>query len=192
MGDLTDTQNTSLLSILTNFSDYFNSFQSNFQGLLAQANYVVSTHPELKPEYDSLVNTASINYTKLVNIKNTLDSIKNTGTSISNWFKNALGLSSLGIVPLVIAGMSAAAVYGLIVEISKWLQQTKTFAAKLEFLKAQEAKGYSPDQAASAANKIYGEPDTEQTFLGLPIKWVIVGAVLIILGPPLINAFTKK
>jgi hypothetical protein len=183
-------QEISLINVLTDFPNYFNNFQTNFQALLAQSNYIVTKHPELRTEYDSLVNTASENYTKLVNIKMGLDKIEAAGTAVVDWVKGVFGFSGLGFIPLIIAGVSAVSAYAIITSVANWLTDTKKFASKLEFIKDQEAKGYSPSQAAQAATSIYGEPKDESLFFGLPVKWIIVGAVLIILGPPLINAFT--
>jgi hypothetical protein len=183
-------QEISLINVLTDFPNYFNNFQTNFQALLAQSNYIVTKHPELRTEYDSLVNTASENYTKLVNIKMGLDKIEAAGTAVVDWVKGVFGFSGLGFIPLIIAGVSAVSAYAIITSVANWLTDTKKFASKLEFIKDQEAKGYSPAQAAQAATSIYGEPKDESLFFGLPVKWIIVGAVLIILGPPLINAFT--
>lgn len=185
-------QEISLINVLTDFPNYFNNFQTNFQALLAQSDYVVNKHPELRAEYDALVNTASINYTKLAKIKAGLEKIENAGQSVVDWVKGVFGFSGLGFIPLIIAGVSAASAYAIISSIANWLTDTKKFAAKLEFIKDQEAKGYSPAQAAAVAAKIYGEPRDESLFFGLPIKWIVVGAVLIFVGPPLINIFSKR
>lgn len=185
-------QEINLVSVLTDFPNYFRNFQTNFQALLAQSNYIVTKHPELRSEYDALVNRASVNYSKLANIKSGLDKIEAAGTAVVDWVKGVFGFSGLGFVPLIIAGISAASAYAIITSVANWLTDTKKFAAKLEFIKNQEAKGYSPAQAAAAATSVYGEPRDETLFFGLPVKWIIVGAVLIILGPPLINAFTSS
>ena len=185
-------QEISLISVLTDFPNYFTNFQTNFQALLAKSSYITSQHPELRSEYDALVNTASENYTKLANIKSGLDSIESAGTAVVDWVKGVFGFSGLGFIPFIIAGVSAVSAYAIITSVANWLTDTKKFAAKLEFIKDQEAKGATPAQAAAAATSVYGEPSTDTMFLGLPIKWVIVGAVLIILGPPLINAFTQS
>jgi hypothetical protein len=184
-------QEISLINILTDFPNYFNNFQTNFQALLAQSNYIVTQHPELRSEYDDLVNRASIDYTKLANIKAGLDKIESAGTAVVDWVKGVFGFSGLGFVPIIIAGVSAVSAYAIIVSVANWLTDTKKFASKLEFIKSHEAQGYSPAQAAQAANAVYGEPRDESLFFGLPVKWLIVGAVLIILGPPLIGAFTR-
>ena len=184
-------QEISLVSVLTDFPNYFKNFQTNFQALLAQSNYVVTKHPELRAEYDALVNRASINYTKLANIKIGLDKIEAAGTAVVDWVKGVFGMNGLGFVPLIVAGVSAVSAYAIITSVANWLTDTKKFASKLEFIKDQEAKGYSPSPAAAAATSVYGEPRDESLFFGLPVKWIIVGAVLIILGPPLIGAFTR-
>lgn len=184
-------QEISLISVLTDFPNYFNNFQSNFQALLAQSSYIVNQHPELRSEYDALVNRASVSYTKLANIKAGLDKIESAGTAIVDWVKGIFGFSGLGFIPFIIAGVSAVSAYTLITSVANWLTDTKKFASKLEFIKDQEAKGYSPSQAAQAATSVYGEPRDESLFFGLPVKWIIVGAVLIILGPPLIGSFTR-
>lgn len=191
MSELTQDQEISLIRVLTDFPNYFDNFQKNFQGLLSQSTYIVTKHPELKPEYDALVNRASINYSKLVTIKNAVDKIKNVGESITSWVKGVFGLNGLGIAPIIIAGISAGSAYAVIASVAKWFTDANTFAKKLDYIREQESKGISSQQAAIAANKIFGETSGD-TFFGLPIKWIIVGAVLIFLGPPLINAFTAK
>lgn len=192
MSVLQPAQETSLIKVLTDFPNYFQNFQNNFQGLLSQSNYVVNKHPELRGEYDKLVNDASISYTKLVNIKNALDSIGHSKNSVIGWVKNVFGMGNLGFLPLIIAGVSAASAYALFSAVGKWFTDTNTFAKKLDFMKTQEAKGTSPQQAASMANQLFGEPQTETLFLGLPIKWLIAGAVLIFVAPPLLNFFSSR
>lgn len=195
MTELNPSQELSLIKVLTDFPNYFKNFQENYSGLLLQGPYIASRHPELSSEYNSLVSTASDNYNKLVQINSALNTIKNTGNTIVEWVKGTFGtaiFSGLGVLPLIIAGISAASAYAIITSVAKWFIDANAFAKKLDYIKTQEAKGATPQQAANMATQIFGEPSTETTFLGLPIKWLIVGAVLIFLGPPLINALAGR
>jgi len=192
MADLNPTQEVSLINVLTDFPNYFNNFQTNFQALLAQSSYIYAKHPELKIEYDALVTRASENYNKLVGIKDVVSKINNAGQTVGNWVKGMFGLSGLGIAPLIWGAVSAASAYAVIASTVSWLKDAKTFASRLEYIKDQEGKGKSAQQAAADANAIFGAPDTEAKFLGIPIKFVVVGAVLIFLGPPLIAAFSGR
>lgn len=188
---LTNTQEISVIKVLTDFPNYFNNFLKNYQGLIAQGNYVYSRHPELKAEYDAVLNRGSKNYNDLYRIKSVIDSFKQKGKSIVDWIKGKIGLSdSLGIAPLIIAGISAASVFGMITAIGSWLKDTSVLAKRLEFLKDQEARGLSPSEAASLAERTFGKPGATSLFGNIQNLLLIGGAIILL--PYLFKMFGGK
>lgn len=181
MTDLTTTQEVSVIKILTDFPNYFNNFVKNYQGLIAQGNYIYQKHPELKSEYDAILNRGTKNYNELFRIKGAIDKIKSAGKSVTDWIKGKLGITdSLNFAPLIIAGVSAASAFALITAIGSWLKDTSTFAKRIEFLKDQESKGVSPIQAANLAEKVFGKPG-ETGFFSNIRNIMILGGILIAL-----------
>lgn len=192
MAELNPSQEISLINVLTDFPNYFNNFQTNYQALLAQSAYIYDKHPEMKPEYDKLITSASENYNKLVGIKNIVDKIENAGKTVSSWVKGAFGLSGLGVAPLIWGAISAASAYAVIASTASWLKDAKMFAQRLEFIKDKEAMGMSTKQAASEANAVFGEPDTQTKFFGIPVSYILGGILLIFVVPPTINYFAGR
>lgn len=196
--------------IITDFPGYWDSFNTNYQALLQQANYVYQYHPEMKAEVDKLVNDGSKLYAQLLSVKQAIDGINNTfsaaGTTVEGWLQSAgsfasdtydtvkswLGLSALGIVPIIWAGMAVGTAAGILIAVGNWLTSVQATATRLNRIRELEASGLTPKQASSQVDGELGPAEKESTFLGLPIKWLIVGAVLIVALPPFFNYLSSR
>ncbi len=100
-------------------------------------------------------------------------------------------------MPAVVIGVAAAA--AALVIIGYWIQNAVSFSQKVSAMQQQEAaliaSGMSPAQAAAtAANAVSNlspSSGSGNNLLGIPWNLLITGAVLVFLGPPIVEAFTK-
>lgn len=219
---------------VTNFDQTYQQFQDNFNGLVAQQDYVTTVHPELLPTFNDLVARGQQNAATLTQLKATRDYVAswlqtvNSGLQTASDFvtgqaqaiydaaKAALGLGAmprvvlrkglhgLGIAPLVVIGVAAAA--AALVVIAYWIKDAYNFAQRLNALQAQEAALAGPggtitptiaSQAQAIVDGTLGPApgsaaSINDNLLGIPWTWLITGAVLVFLGPPLVEALNKK
>lgn len=174
--------------IVTNWPDYWNNFQRNFQGLLAQSNYITSKHPELLPEYEKLVRDGSQMYNRLLAVNESVSSIKNAWGEFTGWLKGNMGLSgNLDAIPVVIGAASAAT---LIYSVALWLREASEHARKIELMKNLEAKGVSPSEAAKMAGDFGSK--TTGTLFGIPVKWLLIGAGVLLVVPVILPMIKGK
>jgi len=177
--------------IVTDFPNFFSNYQTNYQGLIAQANYIYSQHPELKADYDDLLNRSTATYNKLAAIQDTVNQIKNKWSDFTGWLSATFGF---GFVPLIIAGVSAGAAAAAIYEGTQLLSEMSERASRYNLLKENEAKGMSPQQAADLVNKTYGAPGTGKGFslFGIPVTYIVIGAALLFFAPTIIKAIRSR
>lgn len=176
--------------VITDFPNYWNNLQKNFQALLAQSQYITEKHPELRPEYDRLVRTGSENYQKMYEINAAISGIKSRWSDFTSWLGDKFTLNGLGLVPIYIA-ISAASAAAVLYSVGKWLTETATFAQRVEESKRLEAQGMTPAQVNAAIATRYGTPDSG-TLFGIPIKWVIGGALVLVFAPMVLNLLKPK
>ena len=220
-------------SWVTDFDNTYAQFQTNYNALVSLGDYVSTSHPELLPQYNDLVSRGNDNANTLAQLKATrdyvwswlqwlntglqsgIDFVSSSAQSAYDAAKQALGLGAiprvvlrrglhgLGVAPLVVIGVAAAA--AALVIIGYWIKDAYAFAQRLNALQAQEAQliaaGMDPVSAAARAQEIVDNtlgpaPGTaasiNDNLLGIPWTWIITGAVLVFLGPPLIEAFKGK
>lgn len=231
---LDPSQSQGWLDWVTNFDSTYQQFNDNFNGLVAQQDYVLNVHPELLTTYNDLVAQGQAHAQTLSQLKATrdyvwswlqwlnsgvqsgIDFVTTTAQSAYDAAKAALGLGAmprvvlrkglhgLGVAPLVVIGL-AAAVAALVV-IGYWIKNAYQFAQRLNALQAQEAALAGPggqitaDIAAKAQAIVDGtlgpapgsSASINDNILGIPWTWLITGAVVVFLGPPLIDALNKK
>lgn len=200
--------------VITDFPGYWDSFNTNYQALLQEANYVYANHPEMKPEVDRLVTEGSQLYTQLVGVKNAIDGVQNAfsnaGTTIEGWLHDAggyvggaydsvkawlglSGLSALGILPIIWAGMAVGTAAGILIGVSNWLTSVQATATRLNRIHELEAQGMTAPQAAAQVSNELGAPgDSSATFFGVPLKWILVIGVTIFVVPPLLNYLSVR
>lgn len=185
----TQTEAQEWYKIVTNWPEYWGNFQRNYQGLLAQSNYIVTKHPEMRAEYDKLVNSGSEMYQRMLAVNRTVNTIKNTWGEFTDWLRGAVGLQGdgLGLIPVAIGAAAAAS---LIYSVSLWIRDVSQHARKLELMKDLESKGMSPAQAASEAAKFTGSGDG--TFFGIDIKWLVIGGIALMILPTIIPMLRKS
>lgn len=224
--DLNPADAQSWWSWVSNFDNTYAQFNANYNGLIAQAPYVKQSHPELLPQYTDLVNRGAAHAKTLADLKATRDYVSSWLTWLQSGIQSGvnfvesnaqaaydaakaalglgdIGLRGLGIAPVVVIGVAAAA--AALVIIGYWIKDAFAFAQRLNALKAQEdrlqAAGIPADQAARQAQAIVDKtlgpaPGTagaiDNNLLGIPWTWLIFGAVAIFLGPPLIEAMSGK
>jgi hypothetical protein len=172
-------------SVITDFPNYWDNLQKNYQGLLAQADYIYKKHPELKSQYDSMVNEGSTLFNRMNAISNSIANIKSSWNNFTGWLKGAVGLSSLGILPVIPLAIGAATAGGTLYLVGQWLTKAAEMAKRIDLYKSEEAKGLSPQQAASNVDLVLGKP-TSGSIFGIPIKWIFIGGIAIILLPSIL------
>jgi len=197
---ITEAQAPSWSQWITDFDKSWKLFNDNYTGLVSVGPYVREKHPELLPQYNKLVEDAQAHYQTLLKLKGVRDQVASWLTQaghiiggigdtlaapfkwIGSLFGGGSGVSGngLGIAPIIVAVGIASASAALIV-IAKWITDAFTFANKLNAMMKLESEGHSPESAAAAIQGLQG------SFLGIPWKWIVIGGVLIVLGPPLIK-----
>jgi hypothetical protein len=113
------------------------------------------------------------------------------------------GIGELGIAPVVVIGVAAAG--AALVVIGYWIKDAYAFNQRLSALQQQEAaliaSGVPAAQAATQAQAIIDNTlgpapgsaaSINSNLLGIPWTWLITGAVVVFLGPPLIEAVSGK
>jgi hypothetical protein len=173
--------------IITDFPGFFANYQNNYNGLVSQGNYIYTHHPEWKADYDDVLNKSTDTYNKLFSINDSINTIKNNWTDFTGWLSGAVGLSSLGILPLIWAGVSAAAAAAIIYEAGQLLSQMADRAARYNMAKDYEAKGMTPTQAAAQVKGVLGAPGSGGTFLGISYTVWALGAAAVFFGPTLLK-----
>lgn len=173
--------------IITDFPGFFTNYQNNYNGLVSQGNYIYTQHPEWKADYDTLLNKSTDTYNKLFSINDSINSIKNNWSDFTGWLSGAVGLSGLGILPLIWAGVSAAAAAAIIYEAGQLLSEMADRAARYNMAKDYESKGMTPEQAAAQVKSVLGAPGSAGTFLGVSYTVWAIGAAAILLGPTLLK-----
>lgn len=193
------------------FDGAVKSFNDNRAALITLGPYLQAKHPELIPQWRSMLTRADA-------IAPTLQTLAQTRSAVSGWIgslgnvyastvdltsraieqaaeavaaaRRALGLGDLGIAPLVAIGLAAAG--GALIVVTKWVSDAYVMAKRLNAMQDLEAKGYTPSEAAAAVNGVLGSPNApggiERTLSN--ILWVaaLVGIGLYIvprlLDPP--------
>jgi hypothetical protein len=191
---ITEAQAPTWSQWITDFDKSWNLFNENYSGLKAVGPYVYSKHPELVPQYEKLMSTAQEHYNTLVRLRDVRNSVANWLTGFTGGLANVLaaparwlsglfggGLNGLGVAPLIVAVGIASAGTALVL-IGRWIADAFAFAQKLNALQKLEAAGHAP---ADALNIIKGL--NSGTLFGIPWKWIVVGGVIIFLGPPLLK-----
>lgn len=169
-------------SVVTDFPNYWVNLQKNFQGLLAQSDYIVTKHPELRAQYDQMVREGSELYQRMFNLNETVNSIKSNWNAFTGWLQSAVGMSGLGILPVIPVAIGAAAAGSTLYLVGQWLTKAAEMAKRIDLYKSEEAKGATPEQAASVVDRVLGKPSAG-TLFGLPIKWLVIGGIALFALP---------
>jgi hypothetical protein len=211
-------------SWITNYDQTLQQFNDAYNTLIGQANYITTQHPELLSTYNDLVARAQDQLNTLNSLKATRDYVyswldwlgngaqqgvnflTSAASNTYNYLMSSLGLSGLaglGIAPVVVIGVAAAA--AALVVIGYWIKDAIAFNQRVAALQQQEqaliAAGVPPAQAIQQAQGIVNNTlgpapgsaaSINSNLLGIPWTWIITGAVLVFLGPPLIEAMSGK
>lgn len=192
---------------ITKFDNAYNAFYTNYQGLMAQGPYIQQNHPELLGWYETELQNASNAAYKLEQLKSLRDTVagwlneigyaigqlESYASGLYSSAMQAIGLQGLGgLGQAVTIGITVAAALAALAVIVSAINQMYNDAQRINALKDAEANGATPQQAAALVAQTFGAPGASSgTLFGFPISLMIWGAIAIILGPPLIKAFTE-
>lgn len=183
---------------ITDFDKSYDLFYDNYKGLKAQKSFIENQHPELKEKYNRLLKEAEQHKNKLEQLKNVRDKVMLVINEYQKlqppeqpWPKAGgllYGLGTLQAAPVVV-GISIASASAALIAISKWIKDTYQFAQRVnELRRLENEEGLSPQEAANVVEKTMGPAET--SLFGIPFKWIILGGVVIFVGPPLIKAIS--
>lgn len=193
---------------VTQFDATYASFYDNYNALMALGPYIQTKHPELRPQYDAMLQAGSVNANQLEGLKATRDYVYSwlqwvqSGVSDASgfvtsaaqtaydWAKRSLGLGDIGFIPVAVAVVGAAAAIAALVVIARWITDAYVFAQRLNALQDAEARGMSPTQAAAFVDQTLGPVSGTGNFLGIPWSLLIWGSIAIVLGPPVFRMLT--
>lgn len=207
--------------VITDFPNYYRNFTENYNAMVSQRDYIQSRHPELASEYVRLMGKGQETYSKMQSLSQQIEAIKSVfasvGSSIPDWLKEAgvslykvspigvaqtfaqkitgwLGLSGLGVVPVIIwGGVAVGTAIGVLVSVGNWLTETKTFAMRVEEAKRLEAQGLTPEQVTRTLTQRFGEPAAAGgTIFGVSIKWIVIGGIALIAAPTVISLMRSR
>jgi hypothetical protein len=221
MAEMTPKDVQQWYQVITDFPNYYRNFTENYNAMVAQRDYVQSQHPELATEYIRLMEDGQKTYGKMQGLSQQIEAVKSVfariGSSIPDWLKEAgafaykvtpigmatsayqtvkgwLGLSGLGVLPVIIwGGIAAGTAVGVLVSVGNWLTETKTFAMRVEEAKRLEAQGLTPDQVTRTLTQRFGEPGSSgASIFGVPVKWIVIGAIGLIAAPTVISLIRSR
>lgn len=173
--------------IVSDWPNFWGNYDKNFRGLLAQAGWINSKHPELRAEYEEAIRKGAELYARLAKIDLSINSIK------SGWhtFKSMVGLAGLGILPAIPVAVSVAAAVSAIAAATYLLKNFAELGARYSLIQQGEASGLSPADASKRADSIVGAPGTSGTIFGFPVKWLVIGAIALMALPVILPMLRK-
>lgn len=194
MAELTKAEAQSWFRVISDFPGYYANFQKNFSSLIQQSQYIREKHPELLPEYNRLIISGNKTYGNLMTLKNNVDRMKTIWSDVTGWLKSAIGLSGLGIAPIIWGGIAAGTAIGILTAAGNWITEVSTFAARVEEGKRLEAGGLSPQQATAELTKRYGEPGSSSggSIFGIPLKMIMFGAIALVMLPTILQLVNQR
>ena len=189
---LVESERISWLKAVTDFDETYKKFFKNYNGLLAQRNYILTQHPELALDYEDLVDRANETADKLATINNTVNKVKVWLSGSWSRIKSVFGFDGLGAIFLV--AIPIAAVVAAIAAAGYVINDMYQFGKRIEMYKDAEAKGATPQQAAAVVDRTLGPPGSGIFGTGGimgNIKWLIVGGIALLILPPIIRSFRQ-
>lgn len=194
---------------VTQFDATYKSFYDNYNALMTLGPYIQNSHPELRPQYDAMLQAGSVNASKLEGLKATRDYVWSwlqwVGTGAADvsgfvtgaaqtaydWAKKQFGLGDMGFVPVAYVVIGAGAAIAALVLIARWITDAYVFAQRLNALQDAESRGMTPQQAAAFVDQTLGPaPSSTDNFLGIPWSLLIWGALALTFGPPILRMIT--
>jgi hypothetical protein len=198
-----------LLSLQGYISSTHPELLPQYNQLVADGQGHMQTLTDLKATRDYVWSWLSWMQTGL---QSGVDFVSTSAQSAYDTAKAYLGLSAineraiirgLGIAPAVVIGVAAAA--AALVIIGYWIKNAYDFAQRVNALQAQERAlaGNGPitpeiaQQAQNIVDNTLGPApgsaaSINDNLLGIPWTYLIIGAVLVFLGPPILEAIEGK
>lgn len=170
--------------IVTDWPNYWNSVQRNFQGLLSQSSFIQTQSPQVRQWYDERVKRASSLYNKANAINLSVSRIRGAWGNFTGWLKGFTGMSSLGILPAIPLAITAAGAAATVYEIVTWLKESANDARTIELLKEARVQGLSPTQAKDILDKRESS-SIGSIFSNIQkfIPWILIGGAVILILP---------
>jgi hypothetical protein len=168
--------------IVTDWPNFWSNYQKNFQGLLAQSDWIVTKHPELRAEYDEQVRKGSEMFQRLLGINASVESIKSGWDTFKNWLGLA-GIDGLGFLPAIPVAIGVSAAVSAIAGATYLLKYWSELGARYLAIQDGEAKGLSPAEASKRADTIVGPAGSSTTIFGFPLKWIVIGGIALFALP---------
>lgn len=163
---------------VANFRNKANEFMLSINNMEQQRNFV-ATRPELKKEYDDLMDRTGI-------IKSTVSGITSAINKAAQWFGVDFDEpQNLGLVPLI----PIAAIAASVAVMGKWVSDAYIFNQRIAEVKRLEAKGIPPERAAKIALKM---PPSMLQQLGENVIKPVFGLALLGLGFWAYNIYQKR
>lgn len=211
MSELTQATAPSWIAWLTDYDKAVKVWLDSWHALKSRTAWIEKNAPHLLPAHKAVMQRfldqvgeidkwGRFRHNLIQGFATIGTAIKNVGdftgiNSAVGWVKGALGLNGynvgLGAAQVVWLGVSIASAAALVAAMAATANDGFKHVTKIDAYKLALEKGATPQQAASAINAAFGDPNDQQ-FLGLPIREALIAAVLIVLGPPLVKAITER
>lgn len=188
---------------LTDFDGAFATVQANLAALERMRAEAPRWPAPLRTEYAALYRKGRAAYAQLLKLKATRDTVRAWIAKLVGLAKSAVGLSQLGVLPLIYVAAGLAAFVAAIAAARSFLADSQGFARRHKLLVETAdqliQRGLSPAEAYSRAAEIAartaGEADAPGTVekLGMRALWIaaIIGGLYFVL-PKLLPAARRR
>ncbi len=184
-------------NVVGQFRAKVDEFENNYQGLLAQRDFV-QTRPALAAKWNQMVQDGAAIRRSNQDILDKIDAVENAvgqavdtvesgASSAWDWIKSQVGLSGLGFVMVLVP---IAVIVTALAAIAKWSLDALNFSKTLEETRRLEATGVAPATAAEiVATQRGNTTGSPFSFLGFQINpWFVVGGFALAFGPQIISS----
>jgi hypothetical protein len=181
---------------VTDFDHTYDQFATNWQALLALAPFI-QDHPNLQPEYDYWINRGGKDMQTLQNLKATRDRaagwlnwLQSGAKGVFNWIGETTGLYGLGIAPLVLISLGAAA--GALATVIADLPGIINFAQRSNLTMQLSHEGkYTPEQIAAMVNDTIPPQKSMLGSIESILQLAVIGAALYFFAPAILKALSR-
>lgn len=154
-------------NVVAQFKAAAAAMDSAYERLMGEADYV-ATRPALKAQFDPLVQRAA-------SVRATVESIRSSLEGAVDWLKSvgaAVGLSGLGVLPL----LGIAAIAAAVALVVKWTADTVKFLRVVAEQRRLESAGVAPERAAEIVRSTAAAAaGTASSSWLIPIAALVVG-----------------
>jgi hypothetical protein len=175
-------------------------FADQFGVLQRLAPFVRTQSPAIQARYNSLITRGSHHQATLA----TLGRLRNEAgqwlagmnravsgavNASMSWLRERFGLAGMGAVPVIIGVAGVAAAGAAIVVIANWIREAFMFSQEMNAIYRLVETGMTPQQAAEQVRRTRVSTSNP---LGIPWHYLILGAAVLVLGPPLLSMIRER